>query len=199
MTPLEHDQGVGERYFFKFEIDDFGDAKAKTKQAISWLEERDFEIETSWGDAGLCLDSLSEEALRSLNGIDDYPGFDPVRVTRPFVSLVDEKTNKAPAWRSRLMRIAARADGSAEPLPIAFRSCEARILLDLALESYSDYTMVLDEWEDVIHGYHVSKLCRYHTKDLEKATTVLQEIIGKLHAALDEEQTRPEGEGYGND
>ena len=79
--------------------------------------------------------------------------------------------------------------GSARQLTIEICTCQARVLLDLALESHFDYEADLGEFEGVARGYHVSKLCRHHAKDLRRATTILQEIIGRLHAALDGEQT----------
>jgi hypothetical protein len=179
---------LGGGWSFEFEIGEFANAKRKTKEAISWLRKRNREIETSWGDVGLCLDSLSEEALRSLNEFHDRRPY-PVRVAGPFVLLVDEKGNRVPEWRSLLNRIVARTGGSADQLPIVIRSCEARVLLDLAGEHFLDYKRVLGEWQLAQAGYHVSRFCRQHTEDLETATTILREIIGNLRVALDGEQT----------
>ena len=83
----------------------------------------------------------------------------------------------------------ATDESSARQLGIGICNCQARILLDLAHESYFDCEANRDEFEDLARGYCASKLCRQHAEDLRRATTILQEIIGKLHAALDGDQT----------
>jgi len=194
MTPLEQEyikteigdfgDAKAKRKHFRFQIGDFGDAKAKTMQVLSWLKERDFEIDTSWGDPELSLDSLSEDAVRSLNWTGLYHG-SPC-YTNISVELRDEKAIMLPEWLSRVMRIVSRADGSAEEVPIVLCRCEVRALLDLAAELSSDCDAIRD---DFLYWSPTPKIYRQYKQDELKALTIIHQIIDKLHAALHGEQT----------
>jgi len=174
------------RKHFEFQIGDFGDAKAKTMQALSWLKERDFEIDTSWGDPELSLDSLSEDAVRSLNWTGLYLCHWSSQSTNISVELRDEKAITLPEWLSRVLRIVSRADGSAEEVPIVLCRCEVRALLDLAAELSSDCDAIRD---DFLYWSPTPKIYRQYKQDELKALTIIHQIIDKLHAALHGEQT----------
>jgi hypothetical protein len=165
-------------------IGNFESAKQKTKQAIGWLTEKYDDIEASWGDAALCLDSLHEEALKSLNDTGRYH----LRRNsdKPMVTLEDSRCSYLPEWSSRLQRIAALADGPADRLTVMLKSNEVRVLLDMAVENCRHYDGILQFSQLATRERWPG--CQDWERDFEHAghaAAFLEKITTRLTAALD--------------
>jgi hypothetical protein len=172
-------------WLFDFHIGDYALAKVKAQRTVSHFVAKGYQVQRSWGDPDLQLDSVDEESLRAANSTGHAFHKFGADADRVHVDLRDKNGNHSLHWSRRVKRLATRLTGPGNEIDLRLTCQEAKLILDLAGEFGPDYSLIPDIVGHCEHkGLHVSRELCDNFSDAGDVGAALEGIAEKLRASL---------------